>query len=95
VKAVGGVLTATGLGITAAFTALGDAAQNAEEPVTEEVERNDAMARVGGILIASGAALVAVGGYIFVNAERKAKEGAVARVRVAPALGGLVVSGQF
>jgi outer membrane biosynthesis protein TonB len=95
VKAVGGIVTATGLGITAAFTVVGDAAQNAEEPVTAEVERADALARVGGILIASGAALTAVGGFIFVNAERKLKEGAVARVRVAPALGGLVVSGQF
>jgi hypothetical protein len=94
--AAGGVAAAAGLGMTLAFTILGDAAQRIEDPVTEDIERNDSLAQVGGILIVSGVALAAVGGVIFSNAERKAKEGsAVARVRVAPALGGLVLSGRF
>jgi hypothetical protein len=96
VMATGGVLVTAGFGMTLAFTLLGDQAQGVEEPITEDIERNDALARGGGILLASGVALAAVGGIIFANAERKkAEAGSLARVRVMPALGGLVVSGQF
>lgn len=91
----GGVLTAVGLGMTLTFTILGDAAQSVDEPVTKDVEHNDSLARVGGILIASGAALAAAGGIVFTNAERKANGGSVARVRVVPAIGGVVLSGRF
>lgn len=94
--AAGGVLSGIGLGMTLTFTILGDAAQNIEEPVTEVIERNDSIARVGGVLIASGVAFAAIGGILFVKAERKAKESStVARVQLVPALGGLVLSGRF
>lgn len=97
VMAVGGGLVTVGLGMTLTFTLLGDAAQKVDEPLTEDIERNDSLARAGGIMIVSGIAAAAVGGILFANAERKAKEGAesVARVRVVPALGGLVLSGRF
>jgi hypothetical protein len=94
----GGALATVGLSMTVAFTVLGDAAQNVEEPVLEDVERNDSLARVGGVLIASGVALGAIGGILFANAEHKgkqARQGSVARVRVVPAIGGLVLSGRF
>jgi hypothetical protein len=96
VVAASGVLSGIGLGLTISFTILGDAAQRIETPQIEDIERNDTVARVGGVLIASGVALAAVGGIVFVHAERRAKEGTVvARVRVVPALGGLVFSGRF
>jgi hypothetical protein len=81
--------------MTLTFTILGDQAQRVDEPLTEDIARNDTLARVGGILIVSGIAAAAIGGILFSHAERKSAKGTVARVRVAPAIGGLVVSGQF
>jgi hypothetical protein len=98
VMGTGGVLAAAGFGMTLAFTVLGDQAQELDEPVLEDIERNNSLTRVGGVALASGVALVAVGGILFTNANRKAEQRraeAMARVRVAPAVGGLVVSGQF
>jgi hypothetical protein len=95
VIATGGVLAAGGLGMTLAFTILGDASQNAEDPVLEDIERHNTMAQVGGILLASGIAVVAIGGIVFARSKKKLEPQPTARVRVAPALGGLVLSGQF
>jgi outer membrane biosynthesis protein TonB len=96
VMSTGAMLAGAGLGMTIAMTIVGDAAQNVEDPVTGDIERSDSVAQVGGMVIVSGVALAAIGGIIFANAARKAKENsAVANVRVAPALGGLVLSGRF
>lgn len=90
--ATGGVVAAGGLGVTLAFTILGDASQNAEEPVLEDIEGHNAMAQVGGILLASGIAIVAVGGIILSRGKKKLEpQPTTARVRVTPALGGLVM----
>lgn len=93
--ASGGVVATTGLGLTIAFSVLGHRAQNRDAPMIEDIEQQNAAAQVGGILLASGIAVVAVGGIIFASAKRKAESQATARVRVAPAIGGLVVSGRF
>jgi hypothetical protein len=93
--ATGGVVASVGLGVTIAFSVLGHQAQNREAPVIEDIERNDSMARVGGVLLASGIAVVAIGGILFASAKRKAMSQATAQVRVAPSIGGLVVSGRF
>ncbi len=93
--ATGGVVATTGLGLTIAFTVLGHQEQDADEPVLEDIEQKDSMARVGGIVLASGLAVVAIGGLIFASAKRRAVSLGLARVRVAPAIGGLVVSGRF
>ncbi|WP_217909733.1 hypothetical protein [Pseudenhygromyxa sp. WMMC2535] len=93
--AAGGVVSLTGLSLTIAFTALGDKAQGAETPVLEDIEKHDSSAKVGGILLASGIAVVAIGGIVFTNAKKKTKSKEEAHVRVTPALGGLVLSGKF
>ncbi|PRP94335.1 hypothetical protein [Enhygromyxa salina] len=93
----GGVVATTGLGLTITFTVLGDRLQeSADQPAIERIEQRDAMARVGGVLLASGLAFVAVGGVVLSTAIRRgARSRTEARVRVAPALGGLVISGRF
>jgi hypothetical protein len=93
--ATGGVLAASGLGVTIAFTVLGDRQQNAADPQLDEIERMNSNAQIGGILLASGIAIVAIGGAVFATRNKKLERRAVARLRVAPTLGGLVVSGQF
>jgi hypothetical protein len=98
VMATGGVFAATGFGMTFAFTLLGDRAEGEEQPELEDIERNNTLAQVGGVALATGVALVAVGGILFANANRKAEQRkleTMARVRVVPSVGGLVVSGQF
>jgi hypothetical protein len=98
VMAAGGAVAATGFGLTLAFTLLGDRAQRVDEPEVEDIERNDSLAQAGGIVLASGVALVVVGGILFANANKKAekrKYEATSRVRLVPAVGGLVLSGQF
>jgi hypothetical protein len=89
--ATGGVVAAGGLGVTLAFTIIGDGRQDAEEPVIEDIEQSDSMAKVGGILLASGIVLVAVGGIVLGQSKKKAEPKSSARVRVTPAVGGLVV----
>jgi outer membrane biosynthesis protein TonB len=93
VMAAGGAVALAGFGMTLTFTILGDKAQDMDEPVMADIEKNDSMARVGGILLASGVALVAVGGILFANANKKAEQ--MARIRVLPAFGGVVLSGRF
>jgi hypothetical protein len=85
----GGVIAATGLGLTITFTVLGDRAEELDEPVLADVQHNDDVARVGGILLASGLLTVAVGGIIFATSKKRPR--ATARVRVTPTLGGLVL----
>jgi hypothetical protein len=94
----GGAVATVGLGITAAFTILGDQKQGSDEPMLAEVEKANSTATVGGLILASGVAIVAIGGVVFANANRKAEKHRIesmARVRVTPAFGGLVVSGRF
>ncbi|NJK31114.1 MAG: hypothetical protein HC927_01165, partial [Deltaproteobacteria bacterium] len=78
-----------------AFAITGRQAQRAELPVIEDIERNNTMAQVGGAILASGLAVVAIGGSVFVIAKRRAESRTTARIQVAPALGGVVVSGRF
>jgi hypothetical protein len=91
----GGVAAASGLGLTIAFTVIGDRRQGLSDPVLEDVEQAHRVAQVGGILLASGLAIVAVGGFIFARGKNKMEPQPIARIRVTPAFGGLVVSGQF
>jgi hypothetical protein len=93
--ATGGSVAVVGLGVTIAFTFLAHHEQNARAPRVEDIEHSDAAARVGGILLASGIAVVAVGGILFVSARKKAESLATARIRVTPTIGGLAVSGRF
>jgi hypothetical protein len=85
----GGVIAAAGLGLTITFTVLGDRAEDVDDPVLAEHEHNDDVARVGGILLASGLAVVAIGGVIFATSKKKPR--ATARIRITPTVGGLVV----
>ncbi len=92
----GGVVSTAGIGLTLAYTVVGDRLQRAPQPVLADVERANTITQVGGVLLASGIVVVAVGGIIFTKyGHTKAKARPMARVRVAPALGGLVVSGRF
>jgi hypothetical protein len=93
--ATGGSVATVGLGVTIAFTVLVRQEQNAQAPRVENIERSDSVARVGGILLASGIAVVAVGGILFSSARKKAESLTTARIRVAPTIGGLAVSGRF
>jgi hypothetical protein len=98
VMSAGGLVAAAGMGLTLAFTVLGDQKQSVQDPITADVEDSDLIAKFGGLVLASGVALAAVGGILFANANRKdqqRKVDALGRIRVAPAFGGLVVSGKF
>jgi len=91
----GGVVAVAGLVTTIAFTAVGDRHQSAEQPVLDDVERANTGAQIGGITLASGIAIVAIGGIVFVRGKRLLEPQRVAHLRVVPALGGVVVSGRF
>ncbi len=91
VMAAGGGVALVGLGLTIAFSALGHKAQNAEEPDVDDIEQKNAMAGVGGALVASGIAIVAIGGIVYTSAKRKAAKAEMARVRVLPSAGGLAL----
>jgi hypothetical protein len=93
--ASGGAVATAGFGVVLAFTILGDQQQGEPEPVITEIEKSDALARIGGVVLASGLAVVAVGGIVFARAKREATSSSQARVRVLPALGGVVLSGEF
>ncbi|KIG16173.1 hypothetical protein DB30_04891 [Enhygromyxa salina] len=92
----GGVVATTGMGMTIAFTILGDQLQEREDPAIADIEQRDDMARIGGVLLVSGLAFVAAGGIVFASAaRRKGLTRTEARIRIAPAVGGVLVSGQF
>jgi hypothetical protein len=91
----GGVIAASGLGLTIAYTVIGDRREDLDNPVLEDIQQANEVAQVGGILLASGLAVVAVGGVIFSRGKKLGEPKPLARVRVTPSLGGLVVSGQF
>ncbi len=92
----GGLVATTGFGLVLAYTIVGDQHQRREMPIVVEIERSDELARIGGALLASGLAVVAIGGIVFARANRvPAASGAEARVRVLPGLGGVVVAGEF
>jgi len=82
----GGIVAAAGLGLTIGFTAKVNKLENEYAPI-EDVDSADRLATVGGILIASGLALVAVGGIVHRRGSK--------RLEVSPALGGVVFSGRF
>jgi hypothetical protein len=95
VMTTGGVIAASGLGVTIAFTVIGDQRSNADDPVLEQVEQANRVAQIGGILLASGLALIAIGGIVYTRAHSAKRERPVARLRMAPTAGGVIVSGQF
>lgn len=92
----GGLVATTGFAMVLTFTIIGDQQQDEEEPVIEQIEESDSVARIGGALLASGLAVVAIGGITLARGKAKAvKSSSQARVRVLPALGGVVLSGEF
>ncbi|HVH99763.1 MAG TPA: hypothetical protein VM869_13670 [Enhygromyxa sp.] len=91
----GGVVAASGLGLTIAYTVIGDRRQALDEPVLEHIQQANTVAQVGGVLLASGLAVIAVGGVLFVRGKKLTGPQPLARIRVTPAFGGLVLSGQF
>ena len=99
VMATGGAMALAGIALTLAFTVSGDKEQNKDEPDDTLIEQADKNARIGGVLVASGIAVIAIGGIVFANAAKKQRMGTTARVRVTPAVGptvgGLVLSGRF
>lgn len=93
---VGGVLAVLGLGGVGAMTAgllqKGDAEDSGD---ADRVARSDTLVAAGAV---SGAFGVALGLALIIDGvrdRRAARGGRTARVRVAPTLGGLVVSGRF
>lgn len=91
----GGVIAASGLGLTIAYTVIGDRREALENPVLEDIEQANELARVGGILLASGIAAIAIGGVVFSRGKKLGEPQPIARIRVTPSLGGVVLSGQF
>jgi outer membrane biosynthesis protein TonB len=91
----GGVVSAVGLGLTIAYTVIGDRREEAADPVLAEIERAARGAQAGGITLASGIAVIAAGGIVFSLGNRQLGPQPVARLRVSPTLRGVVVSGQF
>lgn len=89
VMAGGGVVALAGMGVTIAFSALGHQAQNAEEPDIVDIENKNSSAAVGGVLVASGIAILAIGGIVFTTAKRRAAKAESARIRVTPSASGL------
>ncbi|MFO7562944.1 MAG: hypothetical protein R6X02_09910 [Enhygromyxa sp.] len=95
IMGAGGVIAVTGFGLTIAYTVIGDRREAVADPVLAEVEQADKVAQVGGILLASGIAAATIGGIIYTRGQRQLEPRPLARLRVSPAFGGLVVSGQF
>ena len=93
--ASGGAVATTGLGLTIAYTILGDREEEVEEPVPADVQQKADIAQVGGILLASGIAIAAIGGIVLIRGRKQAEARPVARLRVVPALGGVLVTGRF
>lgn len=91
----GGIIAAGGLGLTIAYTVIGDQRQALDTPVLADIEQAAKVAQIGGALLASGIAVIAIGGVIFSRGKRLGQPQPIARIRVTPAFGGLVVSGQF
>ena len=93
---VGGVLAVLGLGGVGAMTVgllqRGDAEDSGD---ADRLAKNDTLIAAGAV---SGAFGVALGLALVIDGVRDlkaARRGQTARVRVAPTLGGLVVSGRF
>ncbi len=82
----GGAVAAAGFGLTLAFTLKVRKLEGDNAPI-EDIDSADKLSMVGGILLASGIAVVAIGGII----HRKGSK----RLEVQPTLGGLVLSGRF
>jgi hypothetical protein len=93
--AAGGAVGVIGLGLTIAFTIVGDRREAVADPVLTEIERADKVAQVGGVALASGLVVAAAGGIVFSLGNRELQPRPVARLCVSPAIGGVVVSGQF
>jgi hypothetical protein len=92
VMATGGVVALGGIALTLAFTVIGDKQQSEDVPVVADIEQSDKNARIGGIMLASGVVVLAIGGIVFANAVKKARAGTtLARVRVAPSATGLAL----
>jgi hypothetical protein len=87
------VIAVGGLGVTLAFTVVGDQRQAVADPIQAGIDQANRITQAGGALLATGLALVAVGGVLFTRS--RARPRTTARVHVTPAWGGLVVSGRF
>ena len=97
VMAAGGVIALAGFGVTLAFTVLGDKEQRAEIPDYDVVDKHDANAKIGGVLLATGLGIIGIGGIVFVNAKKKKAryDERMETVRLAPTPQGVVLSGRF
>ncbi len=95
IMTTGGALAVVGLGMTIAFSAVNNKELGLDDPLVSTLEQTDTMSKAGGVLLVSGLAIVAAGGIVFAVARKRAEAQTQARVNVAPAIGGLVVSGRF
>lgn len=82
----GGVVAAAGLGLTIGFTSKVNKL-TADMAAVEEIDKASTLSNIGGVLIASGIAILAVGGIIHRRGSK--------RLEVQPTLGGVVLSGRF